>query len=143
MSDEKKIRAFFQALADNVENLSDEELLAEIREEGRDPDAIAKETRLLVQNTIKRFKQRALVAAREQHERNEARLAAVKLQLPTSQTDRRRLLDTAIARHQQAGRMLIAQYRDFKEMTDEDVESWLEQFGALGLLDDVKPEPNE
>jgi hypothetical protein len=143
MSDEKKIRAFFEALADNVENLSDEELLAEIREEGRDPGAIATETRLLVQDTIKRFKQRALFAARQQHDRNEARLAALKLQLPTSPTDRRRLLDTAIARHKQAGRVLIAQYRDFKEMTDEDVESWLEQFSALGLLDDVKPESNE
>ena len=143
MSDERKIRAFFEALADNVENLSDEELLAEIREEGRDPDAIAMETRLLLQNTLKRFKQRALVAAREQRERNEARLAGMKLRLPTNPTERRRLLDAALARHQQAGRTLIAQYRDFKEMTDEDVESWLEQFSALGLLDDIKREPSE
>ena len=52
------------------------------------------------------------------------------------------LLDVTIAQHQQAGRMLTAQHRDFTKMTDEDVESWLQQFGALGLLD-AKPEPNE
>jgi hypothetical protein len=37
--------------------------------------------------------------------------------------------------------MLIAQHRDFTEMTDDDVESWLQQFGALGLLDaEAEPE---
>ena len=34
--------------------------------------------------------------------------------------------------------MLIAQHREFEELTDDDVKSWLQQFGALGLLD-VKP----
>jgi hypothetical protein len=33
--------------------------------------------------------------------------------------------------------MLIAQHREFKELTDEDVESWLQQFGALGLLEEA------
>lgn len=142
MSDEKRICALFDALADNLENLSDEEVLAEVLEEGRDPDDVAKETRLLLQNTVKKFKQRALLAAKEQHQRNEAHLAAMRFELPTSSTERRQLLSAVIARHQQAGRMLMAQHRDFKEMTDEDVESWLQQFGALGLLD-IKPEANE
>ena len=142
MSDEKKMRVFFEALADNVDSLTDEELLAEVREEGRSPEDVAKQTRLLLQNTVKGFKQRALVAAKEQHTQMEARLAAMRFQLPTSPTERRQLLDAVIARHQQAGRMLIAQHRDFKEMTDGDVESWLQQFGALGLLD-TKPESNE
>jgi hypothetical protein len=142
MSDEKRIRALFEALADNVESLGDEELLAEVREEGRDPEGVAKQTRLLLQNTVKKFKQRALLAAKQQHKRNEARLAAMRFELPTSSTERRQLLSAVIVRHQQAGRMLIAQHRNFEEMTDDDVESWLQQFGALGLLD-IKPESKE
>ena len=63
-------------------------------------------------------------------------------QLPTSSGERRQLLEAVIARHQQADRMLTAQHRDFKEMTDDDVESWLQQFGALGLLD-AKPKTKE
>lgn len=142
MSDEKRIRALFEALADNVENLGDEELLAEVRDEGRDPEQVAEQMRVLFQETVKKFKQRALLAAKEQHRRHEASLAATRLRLPSSSTERRQLLDAVIARHQQAGRMLIAQHRDFKEMTDDDVESWLQQFGALGLLD-ITPESNE
>ena len=40
MSDEKRMSAFFEALADNVGALSDEEMLAEAREEGRSGVAI-------------------------------------------------------------------------------------------------------
>ena len=142
MSDEKKMRAFFEALADNVDSLSDEELLTEVREEGRSPEDVAKQTRLLLQDTVKKFKQRALFAAREQHKQKEERLAGLRFELPTNPAERRQLLNGVITQHQQAGRILIAQHRDFKEMTDDDVESWLQQFGALGLLD-AKPESNE
>lgn len=135
MSDEKKMRLFFEALADNVEKLTDEELLAEVREEGQSPEDVAKQTRMLLQSTVKKFKQRALVSAKQQHQRQEARYADERFQLPTNPAERRQLLDAVIARHQQAGRMLTAQHRDFTEMTDDDVESWLQQFGALGLLD--------
>lgn len=142
MSDERKMRALFEALADNMESLSDAEVLAEAREEGGSPEEIATQARLLLRNTLKKFKQRALVAAKEQHQQKAAHLAVTRFQLPTSQLERRQLLDMVIVQHQQAGRMLIAQHRDFKEMTDDDVESWLQQFGALGLLD-AKPESNE
>ena len=47
MSDEKKMRVFFEALADNVGSLSDEELLAEVREEGRSPEDVVKQTSAL------------------------------------------------------------------------------------------------
>jgi hypothetical protein len=135
MSKRDELRAFREALADAVLSASDEELFEEVRDEGLDPDAVAEETRALLLKTVKEFKQRALLAAREQHRRKIARLAAQRHQLPVSPDERRRLLDAVIAEHQRAGRMLIAQHRDFKEMTDEDVESWLQQFGALGLLD--------
>jgi hypothetical protein len=142
MSKQDDLRALRKGLADSVLSASDEELIDEVRDEGLDPDAVAEETRALLLKTVKDFKQRALVAAREQHRQKTARLAVQRYQLPFSPEERRQLLDAVIAQHQQAGRMLIAQHRDFKEMTDEDVESWLQQFGALGLID-AKPEKNE
>ena len=142
MSDERKMRAFFEALADNVDSLSDEEVLAEVREEGRPPENVAKQTRSVLQNAVKKFKQRALIAAKEQHQQRAARLTEMRVQLPSSPAERRQLLDAVIAQHQHAGRMLTAQHRDFDEMTDDDVESWLQQFGALGLLD-AKPGSSE
>ena len=142
MSDEKRMFALFEALADNVESLSDEELLAEVQGEGQDTEEVAIQMRLLLRNTLKTFKQRALIDAKKQHQRDDARLAATRFRLPTSATERRQLLTSLVVSHQQAGQMLIAQHRDFKAMTDDDIESWLHQFGALGLLD-VSLESNE
>jgi hypothetical protein len=142
MSKRDELRAFREALADAVLSASDDELIEEVRDEGLDPNAVAEETRALLLKTVKDFKQRALIAAREQHRQKTARLAAQRFQLPSSPKERRQLLHAVIAQHQQAGRMLIAQHRDFEELTDEDVESWLQQFGALGLLE-PKPDTNE
>jgi hypothetical protein len=142
MSNELKMRALFEALADSVEGLSDEEVLAECREDGRSPEDVAKRTRAVLQNAVKGFRQRALIAAKEKHLESAAKIAAKKFRLPDSLTERRALLDAVIAQHQQAGKLLTAQHRDFSEMTDEDVESWLQQFGHLGLLD-PKAEPGE
>ncbi len=142
MSKQDQLRALRKSLADSVRSASDDELIDEVRDEGLDPDAVAEETRALLLKTVKDFKQRALVVAREQHRQKAARLAAQRYQLPASTEERRQLLDAVIAQHQQMGRMLIAQHRDFKELTDDDVESWLQQFGALGLLD-AKPGTDE
>ena len=142
MSHEKDINSLFEALADSVESLSDEEVLAEVHDDGQNPEDVARQMRLVVQNTVKTFKQRTLIAAKEQHRREQAHLAGTECRLPGSAGERWKLLKTIIARHQQAGRMLVAQNRDFKEMTDDDVKSWLQQFAALGLVDGA-PELDE
>lgn len=138
MSKQDQLRGLRKGLADSVLSDSDDALIDEVRDEGLDPDAVAEETRALLLKTVKDFKQRALIVAREQHRQKTARLETQRYQLPTSPEERRQLLDAVVAQHQQMGRMLIAQHRDFKELTDDDVESWLQQFGALGLLD-AKP----
>ena len=48
----------FEALADNVESLSDEEVLTEVREEGRSPEDIAERTRSQLQDAVRKFKRR-------------------------------------------------------------------------------------
>jgi hypothetical protein len=53
---EQRIANLFEALADDVERMSDEELIAEIVEDGGDPEAIAERTRQLLQATLERFK---------------------------------------------------------------------------------------
>lgn len=142
MSDEKKIRAFFEALADNLESLSDEELLAEVREEGRSYEDIAKRTRLLFQNTVKRFKDRDLVMTKGEQHQPVTRADTSPVRLPTSATERRQLLNALIAKHQEAAQLLTARRRLFEELTDDDVESWLEQLGSLGLIS-TKSETDE
>ena len=142
MSKRDELRALQKGLSESVLSTPDEQLLEEVKEEGLDPKVVADETRALLMNTVKSFKQRALVAAKEEHRQKAAQIASRRFRLPESAIGKRQLLDAVIAQHHQAGRMLTAQHRDFTEMTDDDVESWLQQFGALGLLG-KETEPEE
>jgi hypothetical protein len=133
---DKALRAFYEEMSESILQADDAELEEESRERGTSMDADADRMRQLLANTFKAFQQRALMAARKKHEETTAKITAQQFQLPASPAERRSLLDAVIAQHQKAGRMVIAQHREFKELTDEDVESWLQQFGALGLLEE-------
>lgn len=131
---DKALRAFYEEMSESILQADDAELEEESRKRGTSIDADADRMRQLLASTFKAFQQRALLAARKKHEERTAKITSQQFQLPASPGERRALLDAVIAQHQQAGRMLIAQHREFTELTDEDVESWLQQFGALGLL---------
>jgi len=135
MSKRDELRALQKGLAESVLSTPDEQLLEEVKEEGLDPTVVAEETRALLMNTVKRFKQRALVAAKEDHRQKAAQLATQRFRLPEGADEKRQMLDVVVAQHQQVGKMLTMQYRNFKDITDDDVESLLQQFGVLGLLD--------
>lgn len=53
-----KLSAFFEALGDSIDTVSDEELIAELREQGLDPDTIAEETRALLKKTMELWRKR-------------------------------------------------------------------------------------
>src|SRR5262245_39001315 len=121
MSDEKKMRALYEALADQVESLSDEQLLDDVRESGRTPEQVASEARSLIQNVVKRFKQRPLLEAQRERERALKRMNEAKFRLPAEPKKRREWLAAMMAQPQAQG-MLTAHGREFAEMTDDDVE---------------------
>ena len=133
MSDETKMHAFFQALADNVEALSDEEVLADCREDGRSPTDVATGTRSILQDAVKAFKQRPLLAARLERERVIERMKATRHQLPADPQLRRDLLAGMMAQPQARG-MLTAHGRDFTALTDEDVEKAILELVHLGVV---------
>jgi hypothetical protein len=133
MTDERKVRAFFDALADNVEGLSDEELIAEVREAGGLPEDVAARTRSLIENAVKTFKQRRLLAARRERERSIEQIAAVKRRLPADAKVRRDWLAAMMAQPKAQG-LLTAHGREFKDLTDEDVEESILELIYLGVL---------
>jgi hypothetical protein len=133
MSDERKLRALFEALADNVESLSDEELLAEVRESGHLPEDVAKQTRWSVQNAVKTFKQRRLLEARRERERSIEHMAAAKRRLPADPNVRRAWLAGMMAQPSAQG-LLTAHGREFKDLTDADVEESILELIYVGVL---------
>jgi hypothetical protein len=140
MSDEKKMRALYEALADHVESLSDEQLLAEVRESGQAPEQLASEARNLIQNAVKKFKQRPLLQAQQERERALKRMSEAKYRLPAEPRKKREWLAAMMAQPQAQG-MLTAHGREFAEMSDADVEESILELMHLGVLPpDEKPD---
>jgi len=135
MNKRKKIRALHDALADSVLSLSDEQLSAALREEGRDPDVVAEETRALLLGTVKQFQQRALVKARVEHEAAVHQLETRRPVFPRTAQERRDLLVGLLTQQPAATGVLTAQWREFSEMTDADVETALLELAHLGFID--------
>lgn len=133
MSDETKMSALFEALADNVDALSDEEVLAECLEDGYSPADVATRTRSVLQNAVKAFKQRPLLEARRERERSIERMKAARHQLPTDPQLRRDLLAAMMAQPQAQG-MLTAHGREFTKLTDEDVKEAILELMHLGVV---------
>ena len=133
MSDETKIYALFEALADSVDALSDEEVLADCREDGRSPADVAKRTRSILQNAVKAFKQRPLLEARQERVRIIERMTAAKHRLPTDPKLLRDLLSALMTQPQAQG-MLTAHGREVAELTDEDVKEVILELLHLGVV---------
>lgn len=132
MSNEKKMYDLFEALADSVDALSDEEVLAECREIGLSPTDVTTRTRSVLQNAVKEFRQRQLLEARFERQRAIERMSAAKHRLPTDPKLRRNLLAEMMA-HPQAREMLTAHGREFTELTDEDVKEAILELMYLGV----------
>lgn len=132
-------------LAESTLDLSDEEVEAEIREEGDDPKEAADRVRNILRRAVKDHQQSLL---REAQERYEARVAAMNNEesFMTASTEEQRDLFMAVMSNKPefGSALLTAQHRDFKDLTEADIKSYLKQLKALGALDDLtKPEDGE
>ena len=132
MSKEKEIQALYDALAETLLSATDDEILEECRRDGETPDQVARGTRALLLSGLKDFQQRSLNEAKASYQRMSKQLRTTAYRLPQTTEERRQLLMAVIGK--QSRSELVAEFRDFDEMTDDDVESWLEKFAHLGIL---------
>jgi hypothetical protein len=123
-------------LADSVLELSDDALLAELREEGGDLRKVADHTRNVLRRASKAYRKRKLEEAQHTYEKQVAEIRMKSYNLPVS-PNRQRVLLAAVfaARPDMQSALLTAQHRDFKDLSDTDVEGFLKQLKELGVLD--------
>ncbi len=132
---EAELRAIMEALAESVAEASDEEILRETREAAEDPRVIADRVRDVLRRAAKDFEQRRLRAAEKAHEEHVQSLRTRSSSLPNTPEDRRKLFTLVMTRKPELGQALVTlQNREFKNFTDADIQSCLEQLGALGVL---------
>jgi len=114
-------------LADSVAQMSDSEIEEEF---GNEPPPHTKE---LLQSALKDFDQSKLRQARARYEAARKELGQRTYNLPKT-ADARRSLLLELTERPDIRSVLTAQAREFHNLADSDVESFLKQLADLGLL---------
>jgi len=122
------------ALADNVESLTDKDLLEDSAAQGLDAKKEGTSVRELLADAVLRAKKVHLREAVEGHRQAVVAFGARTVRLPETSAERRALLQGFVARKPQMREALTLQHRNFESLSDADVESALKQLDALGLL---------
>ena len=141
-TESERLEAMFDALAESICNESDDELLEDLRQEGIDPEAEANRLKNMILDTLKAFQQRGLVSAQEGYRRRVEQLEGKKYPIPEGRQERQSLFSLVLQQPQYAG-LVTAQYRDLKDLSDEDMETCLEDLAELGILDEVDKTDDE
>lgn len=134
--DGERLYAFANAAADAIETASDEELLADARSAGVDPNQTKSHLQQLLRGVVKTAKQRRLEHAKAEYKLSVAAFSAATGKIPTLPKQQRALLTHVFQAHPQI-RSVTLQHRDFAELTDSDVQSLLRQLEQLGMLEEI------
>lgn len=136
---EEQLSAIMNRLGESVLDMSDEQALAEERERGNDPIKEAESIRNVLRQASKKHRMKKLELAERRYQEQITRLKKSQYELPDSAVKRRELLAAVFAaRPDVQSVMLTAQHRNFDQLTDKDVESFLRQLADLDVLDSFK-----
>ncbi len=139
----RPLDGILDGLADSIASETPNELLDEARSAGRDSQEIAKNVQKTLGTAIKKFEQRKLEAARQACRLHAADRSGKSNCIAATVEGRKRQLSTILENNPAIGAALTAQHRDFEMLSDNDVESTLEDLAELGLLADLPKPLNE
>lgn len=131
-----KLKTLYANLAQGVEDASPDELLAEAKAEGQDIEQVANGVRATLLGAVRSFEQRSLHAARDGYRKRSTELRNRRIVLPSTPAARLALLMKAASSDERVAKV-TARFRDFKDLSDEDVQSALSDLMELGALDGV------
>jgi hypothetical protein len=135
--DEKTLEALVTALDEADSEATDDEILQEAKLAGINTSAEAAHTKTLLLNVVTQFQKRALREAQAGYLQEVQSLSSASYALPNSPEQRRQLFELVVAKQPQYSQMYTTQHRDLKDLTDADVDSYLEDLAALGILNDL------
>ncbi len=130
------LETLFDNLAEAVDHASPEELLAEAKAAGLDTEQIAADVKNTLLDAVRNFEQTKLHAARNTYQRRSTELRCRRFVLPKSAAERRKMLMDAASSNQRVAKV-TAKFRDLRELSDEDIQSALEDLMDLGAFDDA------
>ena len=141
-TDEEKLDALIDFLGDSIFEAGDEEMRDEFRVSGIDSDTEVVRLKCMMLETVKSFRQRALRSAREAYNHHIAQMETKHHCIPNTPAERRKLF-SFVTQQPQYAQFVTAQYRDLTNLTDSDIESYLEDLAELGVLDNLKRDDSD
>src|ERR1041385_8831153 len=109
------------ALAESVAEATDNEILTEAKAHGEIPQDIAKQTKEVLLNAVRSYKQKRLLEAQKQYENHVAAIEMRRYDLPSSAAERRQLLNLVISSHAGMQFAMTMQHRQFNNLSDSDI----------------------
>jgi hypothetical protein len=128
-----------EALIEDILAASDEAIIAEVRQDGADPQVLAAVTRALFERAVASTKKAALAAARAAVAADRRRRPIV---VPSDPAEARRRWELVVSQHPDtAGKLTMAARKGKSgDFSDEEIRGLLEDFDDLGLSPDGKPD---
>ena len=123
---ELELARFMNSMAESFADLSDEEVDEELLENPVDTESVRRVLRQAIENS----RHRQLAEAQRKYEQSLASFYANEFEIPGEIPKQRELIHTILSSNPQVAR-LTAQFRDFSDLPDEDVEGYLKQLMAL------------
>lgn len=129
----RQLERLADALARDVDQLTDEELLQEAKEDYDDPDKAIFATKNIIQQAISAHGKRRLAAARRAYEAQSAKVGAKVFEFST---ERKRELIERFASNDNKLRERFTMAARNQESLEGDIDSFLEDLIELGVIDD-------
>lgn len=123
-------------ITESIEKGDAVEIAADLKESGQDVNEIASRTKAAALAGIKEFRQKRLHQARQRYQESSSRIERRAKRFGGSPEERRRRFFSAIEANPSLKSALTMQYRDLNELTDEDIETGLDDLETLGALEE-------
>ena len=129
----KKVERLCNTLAEDIDAMSDAELLVDLKETSEQADDIANRTKVLIDNAIEKVGRRKLEAARAGYEAHQSIRRHNVLQWPVEQ--KRNLIQHFAQNNDEFDRKLTIAARK-GQSTEADIDSFIEDLIELGLINE-------
>ena len=129
----EELERLANALVDDIDAMSDEELLAELDEAGEDAGTVADQTRTLIADAVAKVGRRKLAAARSGYEASQTGHQSNVLQW--SMQRKRGLIQHFVQNNNEFEQKWTLAAREGKDM-EADMNSFIEDLIDLGVIDD-------
>jgi hypothetical protein len=138
LTDDQQLEALIDALGESVADAPEEEILEEAKLSGIDVKVEAARLKAMMLSTVREHEQKQLRTAREGYTKEAARIQAGVYRLPKTPEKLRALFSFVLARQPQYAELFTAQHREFKDLTDADIEGYLRDLAELGVLEKIE-----